>query len=660
MQKKEVEKAVKFANVPGQETNINKSAADNLLLIEQWGSPVEQREQYLKTLFGRCSEGCIELRIFSQEGEITDRQWHPVKAANIKNLPTDEHVNIGVATRQHGKGVKADLVEIPAVWIDIDFKDTDREGVDRRIAEFSLQPSIIVNSGKGYHGYWILNTPAKIGDIPQIEDINKRLVNHFGGDNGSADAARVLRVPGTFNIKYNPPRLVTLNQINQSAVYNLKDFDFLPSPPKSPEPAFAENVSSHYGELLGGVPEGRRHTTLVSLAGHYRGKGLPEEETQKILALWNRENNPPLDEKELTDTIRYSYSHYTHDISLTTDVDFDIVLEDSIMGMSELIKQKFLPKPFLIKPWLRHGEIGMISAGRGIGKTWLALSIALAATRPYPIGGWETETRTSCMYLDGEMSKYWLQSRVIALLNGLPRDEKAARLKFLSSDYMRSNVKTSPKLTNPKWRKAILDYLIKNQDIRLLIIDNLSCLTPGLDENLKKDWDDIGQWLFDLRALEVAVILIHHTGKGGEQRGTSAREDALDFSIKLKRPEGYLPEEGANFIIEFTKNRGLDGDAVRSIHLNLRKTIHGVAWDVVDDEKKKNELILSMLKDGCLKQTEIAKELGVSPAYVSQVRKKAKAEDEKAKRMETILGDSEEQTENSPDTEEVEVSEHQD
>ncbi|MCE5210740.1 MAG: AAA family ATPase [Deltaproteobacteria bacterium] len=623
-----------------------------LATVQVDNPPQHEMESFLNTLFAPCTQGFVEIRQISDQGIIT-REWKSLVDPTFSGFPNDQNIYVGVATRQDGKGGKANIEEIPAVWVDIDFKDIDRNEVDKRIKIFSLQPSIIVNSGNGYHLYWILKTPAKINDIQKIEDINKRLVNNFGGDKGSADAAHILRLPGTYNIKYNPPRPVTLQQMKQDVAYDLNDFDFLQLPPSSLQPIAIGNPSSTFTKLLDGVNEGNRHTTLVSLAGHFREKNLPEDETQRLLTLWNRENHPPLEEKELKETIKYSYSHYAHDISLNTDVDFNIVLDDSIMSMSELIKQNFIPKPFLIKPWLRHGEIGMITAGRGIGKTWLALSIALAATRSYTIGGWETDIPTGCMYLDGEMSKYWLQSRIIALQNGLVRDQKAARLKFLSSDYMRSSLKISPKLTNPKWRKAIFDYLIKNQDIRLLIIDNLACLTPGIDENLKKDWDDIAQWLYDLRALEVAVILIHHTGKGGEQRGTSAREDALDFSIKLKRPEGYLPEEGANFIVEFTKTRELDGNAVKEMHLNLRKTVHGVEWEVLEAETKKNGLILSMLKEGNLKQTEIAKELGVSPAYVSQVRKKAKEEEERVKRMETVLGDAEKQTDDSPMVEEV-------
>ena len=58
----------------------------------------------------------------------------------------------------------------------------------------------------------------------------------------------------------------------------------------------------------------------------------------------------------------------------------------------------------------------------------------------------------------------------------------------------------------------------------------------------------------------ISVLLIHHAGTNGRQRGTSRREDALDTVIALRRPEDYSPEQGARFEIHFEKLRNrVDG-----------------------------------------------------------------------------------------------------
>src|SRR3712207_8895249 len=62
--------------------------------------------------------------------------------------------------------------------------------------------------------------------------------------------------------------------------------------------------------------------------------------------------------------------------------------------------------------------------------------------------------------------------------------------------------------------------------------------------------------------------LIHHAGKGGQQRGTSRREDALDTVIALRRPADYEPEQGARLEVHLEKARGVAGLDRKSTRLN--------------------------------------------------------------------------------------------
>jgi putative DNA primase/helicase len=369
-----------------------------------------------------------------------------------------------------------------------------------------------------------------------------------------------------------------------------------------------------------------------------------------------------MDDKELTDTIEYSYEHYGQNKVFTryeagdalTSSDYGQIIEKCAMSVSDLIKKQFPLKPTIIAPWLRAGEIGMIYSLRGIGKTWLSLLIGMAATRRLAIGKWETATPTGCMYLDGEMAAENLRQRLMDLSLGQP---EVAPFILLSADDIRGAGMEVPNLMKENWRIAILEYLVRHKEIRLLIIDNLASLTPGLDENLKKDWDSINQWLLDLRSIGMAVIIVHHTGKSGEQRGTSAREDALDFSIRLSRDDGYQTQDGTKFTVEFTKARRIYGEDVKPFILYLHNVENRLIWEVVAEGPNKAELIKALLTQGKLNQKEIAQEVGVSGQYVTQVKKKTQQE-EKLKRMELVLGDTEDHAEDSPYTEEVEVVEY--
>ena len=85
-----------------------------------------------------------------------------------------------------------------------------------------------------------------------------------------------------------------------------------------------------------------------------------------------------------------------------------------------------------------------------------------------------------------------------------------------------------------------------------MVLDNLSCLASGLDENKGQDHEAISNWLLNLRRRKITVIFIHHAGRGGEMRGHSKREDACSWILQLRdaKEEG---DDGAKFISHFAK-----------------------------------------------------------------------------------------------------------
>jgi putative DNA primase/helicase len=93
-----------------------------------------------------------------------------------------------------------------------------------------------------------------------------------------------------------------------------------------------------------------------------------------------------------------------------------------------------------------------------------------------------------------------------------------------------------------------------------MILDNLSTLCTNGSESASDAWMPMQNWLLKLRRQGVTVLLVHHAGTNGRQRGTSRREDALDTIIALRRPEDYSPEQGARFEVHFEKLRNrVDG-----------------------------------------------------------------------------------------------------
>lgn len=130
--------------------------------------------------------------------------------------------------------------KLKAIWIDCDVKPGDPKHYHTMTEAFDALkafwekvalpvPSMIVNSGGGFHVYWISDTPLTFDEWRPYASGLKALLLSEGVkcDTGlTTDAARILRVPGTLNHKYTPHRLVKL--LHCSAPYNFEsDIRFL-------------------------------------------------------------------------------------------------------------------------------------------------------------------------------------------------------------------------------------------------------------------------------------------------------------------------------------------------------------------------------------------------------------------------------------------------
>jgi hypothetical protein len=110
---------------------------------------------------------------------------------------TDVYVGCAPRTRRHG-GRDA-VARAFVLWA-----DCDGEATVAALERFEPAPSLVVASGtaSNCHAYWPLIEPLA-GD--EVECANRRLAHALGADRAPADAARILRVPGTLSHKHHPP-----------------------------------------------------------------------------------------------------------------------------------------------------------------------------------------------------------------------------------------------------------------------------------------------------------------------------------------------------------------------------------------------------------------------------------------------------------------------
>ncbi len=261
------------------------------------------------------------------------------------------------------------------------------------------------------------------------------------------------------------------------------------------------------------------------------------------------------------------------------------------------------------------GSLGMIHAPRGIGKTMFCLSLSLAITRGLHFGNWKTGEPGSVCYVDGEMPLDRMQERlgrfVVRSMNS------KAPLVFLSNEFLFNQGQPSINLMDEQCRKNLFDFLT-NEKFSVVFLDNLSALTPSAKEN---DRDDVfTQWLLSLRFAGIAVIFVHHSGKNGDQRGTSAREDALDWVAKMSLPPGYSATDGCAADVSFTKARSFAGQEAEPFRFEiLEQEDGGLTWATTITRETNRALIIAMLGN-LFKQKEISELLRLDKGYVSRVK----------------------------------------
>lgn len=293
------------------------------------------------------------------------------------------------------------------------------------------------------------------------------------------------------------------------------------------------------------------------------------------------------------------------------------------VGFEDFLAINMPPREMLLDPILPERSLAMLYAPRGIGKTLLSLSIGLAVASGSPLLRWQAPRQRRVLYVDGEMPLVSLQERLRAISAGLAIAVPNDGFRVLAAD----NTENGLSIGSEEGQRAI-DLLL--QDVDLVIFDNLSTLCTNGSESASDAWVPMQNWLLKLRRQGVAVLLVHHAGTNGRQRGTSRREDALDTVIALRRPEDYSPEQGARFEVHFEKLRNrVEGDGAAPFEAKLESFVtdqgEGVRWSSRERSPPVLKQVAELFQDG-LTVREVAAALKMSKTEAGRLRLRALGE----------------------------------
>ncbi len=290
----------------------------------------------------------------------------------------------------------------------------------------------------------------------------------------------------------------------------------------------------------------------------------------------------------------------------------------AVLTVGQFKEIKTPPRRYHLEGWLKECSIGMISSPAGFGKTGLVHGILDTVSKGGAFGPWRCDNPAPVGIVDGEMSVE--DNRERFELEGL-NDDREYPFYIYADSYAYQLGLSRARLTDELWQKEIKELCL-DLGVKLIAFDNIASLAPGLDENAKVDWDPINQFLIDLRFAGVSSLLVHHDNKTGGQRGTSARTDNLDYVIQLKQPADYMPEDGARFIVHFTKarveNRFLP--LVADTEFQLTQDTGGrYVWTFKSVKAARKREVVRLLDEGG-KNKDIAAAVGYSAGQVSKIR----------------------------------------
>lgn len=239
-------------------------------------------------------------------------------------------------------------------------------------------------------------------------------------------------------------------------------------------------------------------------------------------------------------------------------------INDFILYPSQIREKKIKPPSTLISPWLREGELTIIYGPSGCGKTLLTLAIAYILglnrydTKKAEIGEWKVKHPTGTLYIDGEMGEVGMDER-LQKYEWLGRQTNKYMMKILSIPEYQMATMDSFYLSNRLNQLKIIEWLKKHPTYKLVVLDSLSTLFGLDDENSNSEWNNkINPLLRDFRAIKVACILVHHSGKDGKRglRGASTINAMTQNIFKLANHRDQDPDAGeAWFTLSKDKQR---------------------------------------------------------------------------------------------------------
>ncbi len=191
------------------------------------------------------------------------------------------------------------------------------------------------------------------------------------------------------------------------------------------------------------------------------------------------------------------------------------------------------PPNIIVPNFLVSGEATMLAALAGGAKTITTQYIAACVATGTPCFGMPATKPEPVLFVDSELSKYQIQQRFKLIYEFIGKRPAKGFLRIIHKRSFKSGM---PDLTHPDGFEKLMPDI---EASTVVILDNLSSLYRSAEELSQNDWNYYNDCLDELRELNKAVMVLHHTDKDSRNyRGHSEIARAIDnilIAIKDKK-----------------------------------------------------------------------------------------------------------------------------
>jgi hypothetical protein len=274
-------------------------------------------------------------------------------------------------------------------------------------------PSMVVRSGHGEHYYWLLRPGERLDAFTPAQ---KGIAARLGTDPKVCDLARVLRLPGTYNLKdRSNPRRVELALCHADRRYTiahvLAGLGATPADaPQPPAPPVArvlsgfavDNARAYVREIVAIQGQEGDTDTFRAAATLLHDFDLPPATAWELLKEWNHTNaSPPWPEMKLGEKFRnaqrYGKAPVGSKLAITLPASNEPMAEVEPSARVRLIASRWSPltvalleepppaKEFIWENAISVGDVGTFVGPGAAGKsaTLVGLAVHMALGRPF-------------------------------------------------------------------------------------------------------------------------------------------------------------------------------------------------------------------------------------------------------------------------------------